>query len=129
MSSGPGDFDMNAAWLRKAQGDVRAFLEGFAARMEGAIPGRVTVERKRDGLFSKSSHVVTVSIATEHDVYVLALDKAMLSARRTKAVRGVTLRSESMPVPDWLTALNREVQVLAEQAGSAQSVLHDFLMS
>jgi hypothetical protein len=42
LTSEPGDFDLSAAWYRKSQGDLRAFLEGFATRMEGAIPGHVT---------------------------------------------------------------------------------------
>jgi hypothetical protein len=30
--------------------------------MAGAIPGHVTVERRRDGLFSTTSHVIKVAI-------------------------------------------------------------------
>jgi hypothetical protein len=129
LSDGPSDFDMSAAWLRKAQGDLKAFMAAFAARMSDAIPGRVTVDRRRDGLFSSTSHVIQVTIDAEGNVYSLALDKAHLTARRTKAVRGVTLKSEELPVPEWLAALHRDIQRLAEHAGSAQSVLHDFLMS
>lgn len=129
MTTGSGDFDLSAAWYRKAQGDLRAFLEGFAARMEAAIPGHVTVDRKRDGLFSKTSHVVKVAIDAGPGVYVLALENNHLSALRAKAVRGVTLKSEPMDLPDWLAALNSEVQRLAERTGAAHDVLHDFLMS
>ena len=129
MTSGPGDFDLSAAWYRKAQGDLRAFLEGFAVRMEGAIPGHVTVERRRDGLFSKTSHVVKVAIDAGPSVYVLHLDNNHLSALRSKSVRGVTLKSEPMAVPEWLVALNADIQRLAEQVGAAHGVLHDFLMS
>ncbi len=129
VTSGPGDFDLSAAWFRKAQGDLRAFLEGFATRMEGAIPGHVTVERRRDGLFSKTSHVVKVAIDAGPAVYVLHLDNNHLSALRAKSVRGVTLKSEAMAVPEWLAALNADVQRLAERADAAHGVLHDFLMS
>lgn len=127
--SGPGEFDLSAAWYRKAQGDLRAFLEGFAARMEGALPGRVTVERRRDGLFAKTSHVVKVAIDAGPAVYVLHLENNHLSALRAKSVRGVTLKSEPMAVPEWLAALNVEIQRLAEQVDAAHGVLHDFLMS
>ena len=128
-TSGPDEFDLSAAWYRRAQGDLRAFLEGFAARMEGAIPGHVSVERRRDGLFSKSSHVIKVTISAGSVVYALQLENNHLAALRAKAVRGVTLKSEVMPVPEWLVALNADVQRLAEQAGAAHDVLHDFLMS
>ena len=129
MTSGPGDFDLSAAWYRKSQGDLRAFLEGFATRLEGAIPGHVTVERRRDSLFSKTSHVVKVAIDTGGNVYVVCLENNHLSALRAKAVRGVTLKSESMEFPGWLAALNADIQRLAERVDAAHGVLHDFLMS
>lgn len=129
MTSGPGDFDLSAAWYRKAQGDLRAFLEGFATRLEGAIPGHVTVERRRDGFFSKTSHVAKVAIDTGPNVYVVGLENNHLSALRSKAVRGVTLKSETMEFPEWLAALNADIQRLAERVDAAHGVLHDFLMS
>jgi hypothetical protein len=127
--SGPSEFDLSAAWLRKAQGDLKPFMEAFAARMQGAVPERVSVERKRDGFFAKTSHTVKVTVEGEQAVYILALDRMRLTARRAKVVRGVTLRSDEMAVPDWLAALNGEMQSLAERGVSARNVIHDFLMS
>ena len=129
MAAAPGDFDLSMAWYRKAQGDLRAFMEAFATRMDGALPGRVKVERRRDGLFSRTSHVVRVTIASDPDVYILSLDDNRLSAQRAKAVRGVTLKSEAMDFPEWLAALSADLQRLADRTGAAQTVLHDFLMS
>lgn len=129
METEAGDFDLGMAWYRKAQGDLRAFLEAFAARMDGAVPGRVKIERRRDGLFSRTSHVVKVTITGETNAYVLTLDDGHLSAARAKSVRGVTLKSETMDFPEWLSALNADLQRLAERAGGAQTALHDFLMS
>jgi hypothetical protein len=120
---------MNAAWLRKAAGDLKAFMEAFAVRMEGAIPAHVAVKRKRDGLFSSNTHVEQVAISTETQIYTLRFEAARLSAHRTKVVRGVTLKTETMALPEWLSALNHEVQKLADQAGVSHDVLHDFLMS
>ena len=129
MSRDPSELDLSAAWFRRAQGDFKAFIAAFGARMEGALPGRVTLERKRDGFFSTQSHVVRVLIETEANIYSLSLVQNRLIAFRTKAVRGVTLKSEEIPVPDWLQALDAEIRKLAEHAGFAQTVLHDFLMS
>jgi len=129
VSDGPNEFDLSAAGIRRAQTDTKAFMEAFAVRMEGAIPDRVKVERHRDGLFSKLSHVASVSITLEQHVYVLVLDKAHLLAQRTRIVRGVTLKSEQLAVPVWLQDLQRDIAAMAEYAGAAQQVLHDFLMS
>jgi len=123
------DFDLSAAWFRKAQTDIKAFMEGFVARMESALPGRVRVDRKRDGLFSSTSHAVKIEIDTGQNIYQLTLEHGRMIAHRTKAVRGVTLKSEELAVPEWLEALNHDVQHLADHADSAHGVLHDFLMS
>jgi hypothetical protein len=125
----PTDFDMSAAWIRRAQGDLKTFMEGFAARLEGAVPAHVTVERKRDGLFSKSSHVIKIAVEMEQHLYSLTFDAGRLAAWRTKIVRGVTLKSEQMSIPEWLAALHRDIQSLADHASSARNVIHEFLMS
>jgi len=129
MSHEPDGFDLNAAWIRRAQGDLKPFLTAFAARMEGALPGRVTVERRRDGLFSANSHVVKVAISTGPNVYTLALTSSGLAGMRSKSVHGVTLSSQTLPVTEWLTELNRAMQALAAEEGAAQTVLHDFLIN
>jgi hypothetical protein len=129
LSSIPSDFDLNAAWYRKSQGDLKAFMEAFAVRLEGAMPGRVTVERQKDGLFSKVRHASRITIEARDHLYVLELQKERLSAHRSKSVHGVTLSTEAMDVSAWLNALQGDIQALAEHAGATQSVLHDFLMS
>lgn len=98
-------------------------------RLEGAIPDRVSVERRRDSLFSKHSHVTHISISAESNVYALVLEHGHLQAKRSKSVHGVTLKSEILSVPDWLKSLQGDLAVMADHAGSAQQVLHDFLMS
>ena len=128
MSHEPAEFDLNAAWARKAQGDLRAFMEGLAARLADALPGRVRVERRGAGLLG-GRRVLKVSVTFETAVYALALDRGELRAERATMVRGVTIRSERMAVPDWLAALRGEVGQLADRSGTAHAVLHDFLMS
>ncbi len=127
--SGPGEFDLGAAWLRRANGDMQAFMEGLAVRLMGALPGRVEVDRKRDGLFSRDSHVVRIAVTADSGLYALSIDHGRLTARRSKIVRGVSIGSETLAVSDWLQRLNQDIRSLGEQAGAAHAVLHDFLMS
>ena len=49
------EFDLNAAVLRHSERDMRAFMAALAVRLETALPGRVTIERKRDGLSEVTS--------------------------------------------------------------------------
>jgi hypothetical protein len=129
VSQEPSDFDLSAAWFRRAQSDTKPFIEAFAVRMEDALPGRVVVERRKDGLFSKHSHVVSVAIATERNKYVLSFEKSHLVASRMNIVGGINLKTQVMEIPEWLVDLNHDIRVIADRAGAAQNILHDFLMS
>ena len=127
MMTGPAEFDLNAAWLRRANGDMKAFMQALAVRLEDALPDRVEVER--DGFFSRESHAVRIAIAFDSCLYTLLLEHGRLHARRAKIVHGVSLSSDDISVPDWFATLNREVGVVGQEAGDAHSVIHDFLMS
>jgi hypothetical protein len=129
MSAGPGDFDLHAAWLRRAKGDMKAFVEALAARLESALPGSVDVERRRDGFFSKTSHVAKITIRFDTSLLTLELDHGRLDPKRAKVVRGVTIGSEAMTVPAWLEEVVRLTRASGETNDAAHGVLHDFLLS
>ncbi len=113
--------------LRRSEGDLKAFMEALAVRLEGALPGRVSVERRRDGLFSKTSHVAKITVRDDRAVYALEHQSGRLAATRAKLVRGVMISSSVISAQDWLAEVRAEVQALAEAAGSAGDVLHGFL--
>ncbi len=61
-ASGGPDFDLIAASIRSDAGDLRTFLNVVAVKLEGALPGHVTVERQ-GGLFTKDHPVRLVRVA------------------------------------------------------------------
>lgn len=127
MSIQPDDFDLDAAWIRRAQGDIKAFMEALAVRLYAALPGRVEVERRKDGLFSKASHVARVTIRCDKAVYSLAAGPGGTQASRAKLVRGITLSTTDIPISDWIGEVRAEVKALAGDLGAASEDLHDFL--
>ena len=120
-------FDLDAAGVRRATGDLRAFSNALAARLEGALPERVVVRRVRDGLFSKESHVAQIEVRGERAVYHLAFAHGGVTATRAKSVRGVVISTAPVSVPEWLAGVREEAQALADAGGSAVDVLHGFL--
>ena len=121
-------FDLAAAWSRRAGGDGRAFAEALAARLEAALPGRVAIDRKRDGLFSSASHVSSIAVRFDDAALVLKVERGTLSAHQAKVVRGVTIGTRDMPVADWLAEVVRRTRAMGEGAASTHAALHDFLM-
>lgn len=122
-------FDLAAAWSRRLGGDTRAFTEALAARLEAAMPGRVAVERRRDGLFSSTAHVAEITVRFDDALLVLKAARGALSAHHAKVVRGVTISTRDMAVPDWLAEVVGRTRAAGQGAASAHAALYDFLTS
>ena len=127
MSAQPDEFDLEAAVLRRSQVDLQAFMEALAVRLEGALPQQVSVDRRRDSLLSKTTHVARIEVRTEKAIYTLTLLKGVLAATRAKVVRSVVISTSSVTAAAWLSDVRAEVSSLAQQSGAAADILHDFL--
>ncbi|MCF3946409.1 hypothetical protein AiwAL_00490 [Acidiphilium sp. AL] len=124
-----GGLDLHAAFMRRASADQPAFIEALAIRLEQALPGRVHVERKKDGLFSKTAHIRAIGVDTGDAQYILEQDHGVLRALRARGTHGVVLKREILTVAQWLDGLNEALARLSDEADGAHRVLHDFLMS
>lgn len=112
---GPGmGFEMLAASLRADAGDTGAFMEALAAKLGGALPHRVRVERG-GGVFSRAHPVrqITVNLG-EWEYLVTAEPSGALAAARTHAVRGIALKSEPVALDQWIEDLSAGLSALAQ---------------
>ncbi|WP_298134925.1 hypothetical protein [Acidiferrobacter sp.] len=122
-------FDLHAAWIRRAQTDLHAFLEGLATRLEGALPGRVQVARKHDGFLKSTRHVAAITIQTDGSRYLLEICGPDIRASRQHEVRGVVLKTESLPLDRWLKDLEDDLRRLSGALENSRGILQDFLTS
>ncbi len=122
-------FDLHAAWIRRAQTDLHAFLEALAMRLEDALPGRVEVTRRREGWLKATHRITALSVRTDGSRYLLDASTPDIRTSRQHEVRGVVVKNEALPLAQWLEALEGELRVLSGSMESARGVLHDFLMS
>lgn len=120
-------FDLDAAILRKNKNDMRSFLTALAARLDQALPGRITIERKRDGLFSSSTHVVRIELATDNAAYAISLDRTGVNTTRAKVVRGVTISNAPIPAKAWMDEVRASVATLSGASDEASDVIGGFL--
>ena len=128
MDADVDPFDLSAAYLRNAQGDLQAFMEGLAARLEPALPNAVVVTRRRKGLFSSEARTTAIAVTTETGLLTLSIDQGRLEARRTSVVRGVSIGSKEMTVPAWLEELSRRIGATGTATEAARASLHAFLV-
>ncbi len=127
MATGIDPFDLDAAILRRNEQDMRAFLSALATRLDSALPGRVTVDRKRDGLFASTTHVVRIEVMTDDAAYVIALDRAGVQTTRAKVVRGVTISNAAISATVWMDGVRAAVAKLSDAADEASGVIGKFL--
>jgi hypothetical protein len=122
-----GDFDLFAASLRASSGDLKTFVEVFADKLERALPGRVVVERRAVRRFSKEKRVARIELSLGDNRYVAVAQAGELETRCAKAVRGVVLKSEVVPLEGWLAALGRDLAREAEASEQSRVALEQLL--
>jgi hypothetical protein len=120
------DLDLLAASLRADAGDTAAFLDALAARLEGALPGQVEVERK-GRLFGGPKHARRIAVRLGDSHYEIESDGGALVARRRSIVRGIALKSEDLGVEAWIEGLSRDLLALAESSERGRIALERLL--
>jgi hypothetical protein len=126
MPGGEIDVELVAASLRASSADLTTFVEVLAAKLEGALPGRVQVERRATRFLGRDKHVDRIQCQLGEQRYVLSARNG-IEARRSKAVRGVVLKSEELSLDEWLGALAGDLADEAQTNEHAQLALQRLL--
>lgn len=120
------DFDVLAASLRADSGDVRAFVEALAAKLEGAFPGRARVERK-GGFLGGRKQVRQIDVDLGDARYELAHDDGAVACARRSVVRGISLKSEQLDLDRWIDELSRALVDEAARSERGREALERLL--
>ena len=126
-TDGDGGFELLAASLRASSGDLNTFVDVLADKLEQALPGRVAVERRAVRRFSKEKRVARIELALGDNRYIAVAQSGALETRCAKAVRGVVLKTEELPLEAWLDALARELAIEAEASEQSRLALEQLL--
>ncbi len=122
----PGlNLDLLAASIRADAKDLGLFIEVLASKLGDAIPNAITVEHE-GGLFSKKK-VKRLHIQLADDRYSLSRAGQGLKADHSHAVRGITLKTESIGVEEWIDILIRHLAELARSSAQARNALNSLL--
>ena len=112
------DFDLVAASLRADSSDLETFVEALATKLEASFPGHVKVERKGSRFVPGARPVRRISVPLGDSTFELEHDGGRVSCSRRAVVRGIALRTEEMPLDEWIDALSA---ALVSEAGSSES--------
>jgi hypothetical protein len=116
------NFDMVAAAIRADAADTRTFMEALAVKLEEALPGQVAIERE-GGLFQKEHRVKRISVDLQDRHYELERIHSGVEARTAHQVRGIKLKTDVVPLPEWIDTLARHLATYAESNAQARAAL------
>jgi hypothetical protein len=124
----PTDIDVLAALLRADSGDVGAYVESLAVKLEGAVPGNVKVERRRAGLLGpKVVRKIAVDAGGER-LELVSDGGDQLEARRAHVSGGIVLKSEPLELDAWTEALSEALSQEAARNERTRKALERLLL-
>ena len=85
LMAGPEDLDLLAASLRADAGDLDAFVEALAVKLEAALPDQVEVER-RGGRLGGRKRVRRIEVTLGDQRYEAEADRGRVTCRRRSVV-------------------------------------------
>ncbi|HLG61524.1 MAG TPA: hypothetical protein VKY19_06305 [Ktedonosporobacter sp.] len=124
----PLQVDLLAASLRADMSDLNAFLEALAIKLEGALPQQTVVTRQNK-LFSREHPVREISVTLGEQQYRISREqRGPLITLRAKVVRGIVLKTDQLPMEQWIEELAAGLAQQAEQSFQARAALERFLL-
>lgn len=121
------DLDLVAAALRADLGDIAAFVEGLAVRLEQALPGFVQVKRSKQG-FRGPKLVREIVVADGDERLELHRDGGDVRTVRARASGGIVLKTEALDIESWLSALAVAVARQAERSERTRVALQQLVL-
>jgi hypothetical protein len=121
------DLDLIAGSLRADSDDLKAFVEGLAVKLEVAMPGLVSVERRRDGVFGpKVVRRITVDAVDQR--LELQATRGSVDTRWAKVSGGIVLKTEPLTTDAWLAALGEALAAEARRSETTRRALERLLI-
>jgi hypothetical protein len=114
------DFDLLAAALRANMADLRSWMAVLAAKLTDALPGYVTVHHS--GLLGRGPvESIAADLGTQR--FILRMERDHPHAERAHIVRGIVLKTEALPLDQWLAELVAALAALAETSAAEHAAV------
>jgi len=120
------DIDLLSASLRADASDLRAFVESLAVKLEEAVPQRVRVERRREGMFGPKLVRGIVLDAGDRRLE-LSSQGGAVETSSSRLSGGIVLKREPMGTDEWLAALGEALVAEARRSETTRQALERLL--
>jgi hypothetical protein len=126
MEGDDHNLELLAASLRADAGDLDAFVEGLATKLEEAVPDRVTVKRKRQGMMGPKL-VAEIAVDAGGERLIMLRSGAVVQTRRARLSGGIVLKTEELSTDEWIDALGAALAVEASRSDTTRRALERLL--
>jgi|SRR5438552_2116853 hypothetical protein len=124
----PLQMELLAASLRADSTDNKAFLEALATKLAGSLPNQTTVIR-HSSIFSREHPVKEITVTMGDYQYRIGREKqGPIVTQRAKVVRGIVLKTEQIPMDQWIDELADALAHEAANSAQARIALERFLL-
>ena len=126
--SEPMRTELFAALLRADKADLTTFLDALAVKLEGSLPDYTRVTRQ-GSIFSRERIVKEVMVSLGDYQYRIGRGRqGPLVAVSAHVVRGIVLKTEQIPVDQWIEELSEALALLAGRSAQTRVALERFLL-
>ncbi len=126
--SGPMQVELFASSLRADATDLKVFMEALATRLSGSLPDQTQVAR-HSGLFSREHPVQEISVTLGAYQYRITRERQGFPVTsRAKVVRGIVLKTDIIPMEQWIEELATSLAQLSMQSEQSRVALERFLL-
>ncbi|HYL45146.1 MAG TPA: hypothetical protein VEU97_17335 [Ktedonobacteraceae bacterium] len=124
----PLQMEILAASLRADTTDLKAFLEALAVKLEGSLPSQTTVTR-HSSIFSREHPVKEINVTLGDYQYRISRERqGPIITQRAKVVRGIVLKTDQIPLEQWIEELAAALAEVAASNSQARIALERFLL-
>jgi hypothetical protein len=124
----PLQVDLLAASLRADSSDLNAFMEALASKLGGSLPEQTQIIRQ-NRLFSRNHPVLAINVLLGDQQYQIVREhQSYPQTSRAKIVRGIVIKTEQLPMEQWIDEIADALAVLSTQSMQARNALERFLL-
>jgi hypothetical protein len=117
-----------AAAIRANSSDLQTFMEVLATKLEGSLPNQTQVVRQSRFL-SREHPVKEIKIVlNDHHYRVYKEQQGTLITETVKVVRGIALKTEQIPMEQWIEELATALAQESTHSSAARLALEQFLL-
>jgi hypothetical protein len=109
--------------------DASGFVALAALMLEGSVPEIVEVTRKPKSFFNHEKKIVGLKVTLGADTFTLDDPENGRGpiAQKIKVVRGITLKTETIRVDQWLSELEDAITEYAQNAKHVSTAIMTYL--